>query len=396
MLGTDIAISSARPFLYHGGKNMTKRRKAFTALTAIAVVLIGVAAMFLLTSFKAEAAKTEQIVEIRTVKTRVLIPGPQTVSIESDGFIKPARSLDIYSSLAGRVAESREGLKGGTRVAEGDVLLLLDDRRARLAFESARTDLVSSASRFITSAGLDDENRAAWSMFINVLSGADFGSLPELPSGNHRLELLAATMGVKDAQHSLESAALDLADHQMLAPFAGTISGEGVLEGAWVSPGVSLGTIIETGRMELPLSLPSGDLIQVESGDRVTISRPKSNDFLFGEVVRIEPLLSAGSQTTRVHVAFESPEGWIPGSFVNATIEGRRIESAYRVPRGILVNDRLPAYVDGHLALLPVKVLARDIGDLLLAPDIPEGTEMVETVLQSPIEGLPISREGSK
>ena len=45
---------------------MTKRRKAFTALSAIAVLLIGVAAMFLLTSFKAEAAKTEQIVEIRT------------------------------------------------------------------------------------------------------------------------------------------------------------------------------------------------------------------------------------------------------------------------------------------------------------------------------------------
>ena len=81
---------------------------------------------------------------------------------------------------------------------------------------------------------------------------------------------------------------------------------------------------------------------------------------------------------------------------MNATIEGRHIESAYRVPRGILVNDRLPVYVDGHLALLPVTVLARDTGDLLLAPDIPEGTEMVETVLQSPIEGLPISREGSK
>jgi hypothetical protein len=81
---------------------------------------------------------------------------------------------------------------------------------------------------------------------------------------------------------------------------------------------------------------------------------------------------------------------------VNATIEGRSIDSAYRVPRGILVNDRLPAYIDGHLALLPVTVLARDTGDLLLAPDIPEGTEMVETVLQSPIEGLPISREGSK
>ncbi len=327
---------------------MTKRRKAFTALSAIAVLLIGVAAMFLLTSFKAEAAKTEQIVEIRTVKTRVLTRGPQTVSIESDGFIKPARSLDLYSPLAGRVAISREGLKGGTRVAEGDVLLLLDDRRARLAFESAQTDLVSSASRFMTSAGLDDENRTAWNMFINDLTDADFGSLPELPSGNHRLDLLAATMGVKDAQHSLESAALDLADHQMLAPFAGTISGEGVLEGAWVSPGVSLGTIIETGRMELPLSLPSGDLIQVDLGDRVTISRPRSDDFLFGEVVRIEPLLSAGSQTTRVHVAFESPEGWIPGSFVNATIEGRHIESAYRVPRGILVNDRLPVYVDGH------------------------------------------------
>ena len=112
---------------------MTQRRKALSVFSAVGVLLIGAVGMFLLTSFKAEAAMTEQPVEIRTVRTRILSPGPQLVFIESEGFLRAARRLEIHSSVAGRVSETLFGLKGGISAEEGDMMVSLDDRRARLA-----------------------------------------------------------------------------------------------------------------------------------------------------------------------------------------------------------------------------------------------------------------------
>ncbi len=93
---------------------MTQRRKALSVLSVVGVLLIGAVAMFLLTSFKAEAAKTEQPAEIRTVRTRILSPGPQIVFIESEGFLKAARRLEVHSSVTGRVSGTLSGLLFGT------------------------------------------------------------------------------------------------------------------------------------------------------------------------------------------------------------------------------------------------------------------------------------------
>lgn len=376
---------------------MTKRRNALTVLSSAAVLAIGIAALLLLTSFKAEAAKTEQTVDTRTVRTAILTPGPQTVSLISGGFLEPARSLDLYSSLPGRVSYSLNGLKSGTRVVEGDLLLGLDDRRARLVFENARFDLISSVSRFIGAAGMDDISREAWNRYLADLSTAEFTGLPKQPESNQRLTLLSATMGVAAAGYSFNTAALDLADHQLRAPFSGTLTGSGILEGSQVLPGTVLATLVDTDSMELSLSIPAEELKFVAIGDPVTITRRDSDTLLEGIVTGMEPLLKAGSQTAGILALFDNKEtaGWLPGTYVNANIRGRRFESAYRVPRGMLVEKRLPVYADGYLELLSVQVLAIDGGDVLLAADLHQEIELVETLLQNPIEGLPLQREGS-
>jgi hypothetical protein len=61
----------------------------------------------------------------------------------------------------------------------------------------------------------------------------------------------------------------------------------------------------------------------------------------------------------------------------------------------MLLNGRVPVYSEGRLELIQVRVLARDGGDVLLAPDFIGGIELVETIIQNPIEGLPLRRENS-
>ena len=374
---------------------MITRRKMLSLLSVVAVLAVGAAGLLLLTSFKAEAEKTEVAAEARTVRTRLLVPGAQQVGITADGFLIPARSLDICSPVAGRVVMSRGGMKGGTTVAEGEIILALDDRRARLAFEQTRTEMIRSSSRFLTSAGMNDEERILWSDYLARLETAPHDSLPEIPGMDSRRSLLAVSMGVAGARVAMESAALDLSDHLIHAPFGGTLSGDGVFEGAHVSPGIPLAALMETGSLELPLSLPAEDIAMISVGDDVMVTRPGDEATLVGIVNRIEPILASGSQTARVHVVLRNPDEkmWIPGSFVRARIEGRSFGTAYRVPRSVLVDGRLPVFSGGKLKLLPVEILSQDDSDVLLAPDFPEGTELVETVLQTPIEGMPLRKE---
>ena len=372
---------------------MTKRRKTFSVLTVVGILLIGGVSMFLLTSFKAEAAKVESPKEVRTVRTIELTAESQDIAVVADGFLESSRVLEIQSPLAGKVVQTASDLKGGTEVAKDDILISLDNRRALVAYQSARTEMIRVSSQFLTAAGLGDADRAAWNTFIAELNNADAGSLPVPPMNSDRQKLLASTMGVVGAWHSLEAAALDLADHNVRAPFAGTITGQGLPVGSWVSPGQPLAVLMDTRNMELRLSVSSDKLRDIAPGDPVRVSRPGDSRPGRGEVVRIEPVLRAGSQTAMVHVSMESDGDWLPGTFVTAEIEGRRIESAIRVPRGALVDGRLPVYDEGKLALLPVTVLAQDASDVLLAPNLPDGTQMVTTVLQNPIPGLSLRLE---
>lgn len=372
-----------------------KRRKLYSALLVIGVLSIGIAALLLLSSFKAEAAIIDQAPAARTVRTRILVPGRQQMSIQAEGFLVPARSLEVFSPVAGRVVFSLGGLKGGTPVEEGEILLILDERRALLAFENARTEVIRISSQFISTAGLDSAARTEWSDYLSGLESASADRLPAMPGLDDRQTLLAATMGVSGARLAMESTALDLTDHRVYAPFAGSLSGDGFPEGSLVSPGQPLAVLIESGRMELTLSLNTDDLNRISLGDEVMVSRPEDNLTTTGHIARIEPALTAGSQTAKVHVSLENHigESWYPGAYVHAGIAAEIFDGAYRVPRNALVDGHLPVLVDGELELLLISILAFDSTDVLFAADIPESTELVETVLQSPIAGMPLRRE---
>jgi len=371
------------------------KKKTLSLISLAAVLLIGLTVMILLTSFKAEAQKEEERENIRIVETKELVAAAQTVWIEADGFLEAARELDLTSPVGGKLTYALGRLGGGVEVAEGEILFRLDDSRARLAFDSARTTLVQQVNQFLTVAGLAGREQARWEGYLDALETSGPDSVPPLPESDRRVELLAVTKGVYSAAYALESAALDLRDHSLSAPFAGVLTGDGVTVGTWVSPGIPLARLVETEHLVLTLSLSAGDLLHVAPGDGVLLERPEDGASLPGRIERIEPVLSSQSQTARIHVALTVPGGerWMPGSFVTARIGGERFESACRIPREALTGGRIPLYREGQLVLEDVAVLAVDGNDLIIRADFPPETEYVTTRLQNPMTGMKLGKE---
>ena len=73
---------------------MTKR-KLFSVLGILGVLAARGMTMVLMMSFKFEAARSEpeEAAPARIVRTRRLVPAPQTLGIRAEGFLKSVRSL---------------------------------------------------------------------------------------------------------------------------------------------------------------------------------------------------------------------------------------------------------------------------------------------------------------
>ena len=374
-----------------------KKKKLLSFFVILGILAAGGAVMALMIIFKAEAARSEPEEEApaRIVRTRKLVPGPQTLGIRAEGFLKSARSLTIHSAVAGRVVETRGGLKGGTVVEEGALLLRLDDRRAVLSFEGAKDETIKAAMDFIAVANFAGNESARWDAYTRALTAADGTRIPNIPAMNARQNLLAVTKGLPEAHRKLETAAISRQDHFITAPFAGILSGDGITEGTLVSAGQKLAVLSENHRLEAAFSISADNLKHITLGDEVELSLYGTELTAVSSVARIEPILVSGSQMGRIYVELEteSPSDWLPGSYVSALIQGRTIESAYRIPRESLIGGRIPLYDSGRLLLLPAAVLARDALDSIVSVDLPPGAELVETVIQNPAEGMALAKE---
>ncbi len=377
---------------------MSKKQKLLSVLGIVGVLAAGTAGMLLLTSFKAEAARQEAEIVYRDVRTETLYSAPRQARVTGNGFLQASRSLEVQVPLSGRTVYAKDGLKGGVPVEQGEVVLRLDDRRARIGYGNARLELLRLSSAFLSQMNGDPAGRDRWERYLTLLEDPAITDIPAPPAAPGRERLLAATQGVLGAWYALDEATLTLEDHALTAPFAGTLIGDGVTEGAWVAPGVPLATLADTERLELSLALTAEDLAQVAPGATVSLTRPGSDGILTGTVIRIEPQLQAGSQTARALIVTDPPvdgQAWLPGTFAEASIEGTLYDQAFRVPRRLLTGGRLPVYDDGALALLDVAILAYQGEDVLLAPTFPEGTELVTTVIQTPLAGMALRKETS-
>jgi membrane fusion protein (multidrug efflux system) len=372
------------------------KKKTLSALSAVAVITVGAGIMLLLTSFKAEPALLEEPVTSRLVRTEPLESTTQTQWIEADGFLESPRKLSIHTPLAGKVNFAYEGLKGGTPVQKGDLLIQLDDRRARLAFESARADMIHLTTQFITLAGMDSASRSLWENYLTALSAAPAENLPSLPTGDTRQDQLAVTKGVTGAFFRLESASIDLLDHKITALFSGVLSGDGISEGAWVSPGAPLAELWEVNPLELALTVAVSDMNQIETGTEVLVTGP-DGQVILGQVVRKEPYLQTRSQSAKVYVSLEFPDGeeWPAGAFVEARLRGQEWEMAYQIPREALVNGKLPLYKEDRLVLEEITILGTVGNQVIFQSPLNKGAEYVTTVLQNPMEGM-LLKKGDK
>jgi RND family efflux transporter MFP subunit len=235
------------------------------------------------------------------------------------------------------------------------------------------------------------------------------------PLARREPQLAEARAALEAAKAQLAEAELSLGRTAVVAPFDGRVRERMADIGQFVSPGQSLGNIFATDVVEVALPLKDADLGQLglpiafsatpqAPGPRVEFSavvggQPRT---WTGEVVRTGAAINSQTRQINVFAELKDPYGagaddgapMAPGLFVNARIEGAKLDNVLIAPRASLRGDNRLFIGDaknGKLSIRPVDVAYSDRTGAYLRSGVEAGELAITSPIQAAFDGMSIT-----
>jgi membrane fusion protein, multidrug efflux system len=341
-----------------------KRVGTFSAATVAALLLAGCSE---------RGADTRASVER---EVRVLVQPLQLSSarteVEAVGTSRAVHSVTVHPATSGEAVAVN--FEPGQYVEEGDVLVQLDQRDERLAVELAKLRL-------------EDAER----LYDRYVRAGDSGAV--LP-----ITLDEARAAVESARIELNRARVALDYRTITAPFSGYVGITDVDAGDRINPETEITTLDDRSALLVSFELPETLIGNLGVGDDVAIATWNSREPAgYGYIVDIGSRINPATRTfvARARVDNEA-DALRPGmSFrVNMTIEGRRYPV---IPETGVQWGAEGAYiwtvVDGQGRRVPVEIVQRQKGQVLVDADLTEGELVVVEGTQRMRSGIDVSWE---
>ncbi|BBN94108.1 RND family efflux transporter MFP subunit [Deinococcus grandis] len=157
--------------------------------------------------------------------------------------------------------------------------------------------------------------------------------------------LRSQALAVQQAQDSLDAAAQDRADLKVYAPMSGVVSTVTATEGAVVTSGASILTLIDDTTLNLPVQIDETEIAGVKVGQRADVTLDAFDGQTFsGKVVRVSPgaTQSSGISVFTATVQLSNPDGQLRAGM---TAEAEIIQSE---AQGLLVPSKAVQTVRGR------------------------------------------------
>ncbi|MCR9105570.1 MAG: efflux RND transporter periplasmic adaptor subunit [Gammaproteobacteria bacterium] len=329
---------------------------ARNGIWALLVLIIGGAAAYGVLVGKPEPAPEEiDVAPMPSVDVVVAAPVERSLSVVTQGTVRPLRQVRLMSQVSGRVQSVSDGFSQGSFFSADQELIKVEDVDYRLQIARAESQVAASRQVLAEEKGRALQARREWRDLGTAQANALFLREPQIA---------AAEAALRAAEADLQAARLDLQRTSISVPFNGRISEKHVDAGQFVSAGTHLATVYATDAVEIRLPLTGRQVALLDlpltyddteaadfSGVPVVIQARFANRLWEwqGQIVRTDASIDESSRVVyavaEVHKPFarDSQEGrppLAPGLFVSATISGRAIPDVVELPRSALRSDR--------------------------------------------------------
>ena len=324
-------------------------------------------------------------------------PNVAVVSVTTDSYraqlngygeALPRYELELVSRVSGRVVALDDRFASGRVVDQATPLVTLEDHDYREAVASAEATLASARVTLLEEQREGEQARLDWQR-----SGMD--GTPDSALVLREPQLASAQADVSQAQLALASAQHDLADTEVIAPFNALVVSRDISPGSYLQAGTVIGTLYSTDRIEIAIALSASDWEHLplpdasDSSPPVTLTSVEKGHQWVGHVLRIEQHLDDDRQRSMI-VAVDRPlnlrPALLPGTFLEASIEGNSVDGLWRLPSAALSQSGDIWYVqdDNTLARFAATPTFSDSNAIYVRPPQKLG-EGVQRVVAQPL-----------
>lgn len=359
--------------------------------------------------------------------------GPAVPFIGAYGTVSSRRMLEIRATASGRVVELAPAFRDGGRVAAGEVLLRIDPADAQAALDLARAELAEAraqAREAETGHALAQEDLAAAEQTRDLREkalarqrdletrGAGTGAAVEtseiaLASADQAVVGRRQALAQADAQRDLAAIAVErreialreaeraLAETTVTAPFGGLLTAAAVVEGGLVNDNEKLGSLIDTGALEVAFRVSNAQYARLIGPDgrlrdiaiAATLPLEEFPLTVTGTVDRAGAQVGEGQTGRLIYARLDAPGAAAlrPGDFLTVAISEPPLEGVSVLPASAANNagEILLLGEDDRLEAAKVEILRRQ-GDDIIVRGAPEGRDYVRERLPQLGEGVKV------
>ena len=383
-------------------------------LLPIAIIAVSLLVALGLLKSRAPAEQSDPVQAAVLVEVVPVVQQDARITVASQGTVEPRTRTSLVSEVAGRVVEVSPDFVAGGFVREGDLLLRLEDQDYRAAVSRAEAALAAARSALEQERGQAAVAQREWDRMTPERQAQV--QAQDLYLRKPQLEQAVASL--ESAEADLDQARADLAKTRLAAPYDALVSAKNTDLGQFVSTGAAIGEIFAVDYAEVRLPIPESKLTFLElpsafnrddaapQGPQVElVSRLGDREQRWnGRLVRTEGVLDTRTRVLFSVVQVEDPygiyrEGWHEplrvGTYVNAGIQGRRLEDVVVLPRHTLQSGNLVWVADpeNRLRARRVEVVTVNGDQAYVASGFQPGDRVVITRLENPLNGMAVQAE---
>lgn len=269
---------------------------------------------------------------VMAVTALTVAQAPVTRTLQLSGSVAPWEEIRLGVELSGHRVQTVL-VEPGAIVAQGDVLLRLDDRMLDVELRQAEAQVAQARANLELAAA--NAGRARDMLRQKVISAQQ---AEEWMAGEKTGQ---AAMTVAEA--ALAGARLRRDFAVLRAPHAGVIATRTVQPGQIVNPGDVLLTLVRDARLEWRAEVTEANLLAINPGMPIHLKCPDGAD-VTGTVRTRSPGLDPRTRTGIVYADIPDPLSLRAGMFVEGRIDVGTVQ-ALRVPTGALLLRDGYAYV---------------------------------------------------
>ena len=380
---------------------MTRKKQI---IVPIVILIAGILLFIGFSSMKKPPEEKAKVDNTPIVAVEEITVAPMTLHVDSYGIVTPKYETEIVAQVSGEIVELSEAFVRGGFVEKNQLLARIDPSDYEAALIDADANLASALAAL-------EQERAQGQVAEEEWKRITDASPTELSL--RKPQLAQELARVKAAEASVLRAKRNLERTEIKAPYNAMIEDRNIGLGAFVGTGNRVGKLLGTATAEVRLPVADNQLqFLINQGENAVVNLVGTyagiDTTWQARIARGEGVIDSKSRMSYLVAVIKDPYSLESstdgkktplrfGSYVNANILGLELAQATKLPRYLVVNNKVAVLdEESKLHYVDIEIVRQDGGDVIVSNGLSTGDQLITSALDYPVNGMKLALPSDK